>query len=119
MRSRYTAYTAGAGDYLVSTHHPAYRTPEEAAAIRLQAGQTEWLKLDVLKSVENSDAAEVAFKAYYRTADGIAVHFERSRFVKEQDRWFYTKGTLQHAEVGRNEPCPCGSKKKYKRCCGA
>jgi len=20
--------------------------------------------------------------------------------------------------VGRNEPCPCGSKKKYKRCCG-
>ena len=22
-------------------------------------------------------------------------------------------------EVGRNEPCPCGSGKKYKRCCGA
>ena len=21
--------------------------------------------------------------------------------------------------VGRNEPCPCGSKKKYKKCCGA
>ena len=21
--------------------------------------------------------------------------------------------------VGRNEPCPCGSGKKYKRCCGA
>lgn len=20
--------------------------------------------------------------------------------------------------IGRNEPCPCGSKKKYKRCCG-
>ena len=23
------------------------------------------------------------------------------------------------AKVGRNEPCPCGSGKKYKRCCGA
>jgi preprotein translocase subunit SecA len=21
--------------------------------------------------------------------------------------------------VGRNEPCPCGSGKKYKKCCGA
>jgi len=21
--------------------------------------------------------------------------------------------------IGRNEPCPCGSGKKYKRCCGA
>jgi uncharacterized protein YecA (UPF0149 family) len=21
-------------------------------------------------------------------------------------------------QVGRNEPCPCGSGKKYKRCCG-
>ena len=23
------------------------------------------------------------------------------------------------AEVGRNDPCPCGSGKKYKKCCGA
>jgi tetratricopeptide (TPR) repeat protein len=23
------------------------------------------------------------------------------------------------AKVGRNDPCPCGSQKKYKRCCGA
>ena len=21
-------------------------------------------------------------------------------------------------KVGRNEPCPCGSNKKYKKCCG-
>ena len=25
----------------------------------------------------------------------------------------------RHARVGRNEPCPCGSGKKYKKCCGA
>ena len=39
------------------------------------------------------------------------------------------KGTLQGAEsfpvqfvkakkIGRNDPCPCGSGKKYKKCCG-
>jgi uncharacterized protein YchJ len=22
-------------------------------------------------------------------------------------------------KIGRNEPCPCGSGKKYKKCCGA
>ncbi|MGQ9733412.1 MAG: SEC-C metal-binding domain-containing protein, partial [Candidatus Zipacnadales bacterium] len=22
-------------------------------------------------------------------------------------------------KVGRNDPCPCGSGKKYKKCCGA
>jgi preprotein translocase subunit SecA len=23
-----------------------------------------------------------------------------------------------HSKVGRNDPCPCGSGKKYKKCCG-
>jgi preprotein translocase subunit SecA len=27
------------------------------------------------------------------------------------------KKTLE--KVGRNDPCPCGSGKKYKKCCGA
>ena len=31
-----------------------------------------------------------------------------------------TFGTVRRAyKIGRNEPCPCGSGKKYKRCCGA
>jgi uncharacterized protein len=24
----------------------------------------------------------------------------------------------RRSKVGRNDPCPCGSSKKYKRCCG-
>jgi uncharacterized protein YecA (UPF0149 family) len=27
--------------------------------------------------------------------------------------------TREHPKVGRNETCPCGSGKKYKKCCGA
>ncbi len=27
--------------------------------------------------------------------------------------------TAQPVKVGRNDPCPCGSKKKYKKCCGS
>ena len=29
-----------------------------------------------------------------------------------------TAPPVMHTKVGRNEPCPCGSGKKYKRCCG-
>ena len=30
------------------------------------------------------------------------------------------EGTIVKGEkIGRNDPCPCGSGKKYKKCCGA
>jgi uncharacterized protein YecA (UPF0149 family) len=28
-------------------------------------------------------------------------------------------GSVQHSKIGRNEVCPCGSGKKYKRCGGS
>jgi uncharacterized protein len=48
------------------------------------------------------------------------------RYFKE-DRMAYAQAAQQRsqpyeragAKVGRNDPCPCGSGKKYKRCCGA
>jgi preprotein translocase subunit SecA len=33
----------------------------------------------------------------------------------EEKRQTITQGVK---EVGRNDPCPCGSGKKYKKCCG-
>lgn len=36
------------------------------------------------------------------------------------DRWYEAAPyRRERPKVGRNEPCPCGSGKKYKRCCGA
>jgi preprotein translocase subunit SecA len=37
------------------------------------------------------------------------------------DRALESAATVQRAgpKVGRNDPCPCGSGKKYKKCCGA
>ena len=28
------------------------------------------------------------------------------------------KEYIRHRTTGRNEPCPCGSGKKFKKCCG-
>ena len=46
-------------------------------------------------------------------------------FTPEEQKQYYTEQKKSHtiirneAKVGRNEPCPCGSGKKYKKCCGA
>jgi len=65
----------------------------------------------------------VEFEATCQTGAGTRVLRERSRFVKEEGSWLYVDGyylepTRPSARTGRNEPCPCGSGKKFKRCCG-
>ena len=35
----------------------------------------------------------------------------------EKENKTYVKSASE--KVGRNDPCPCGSGKKYKKCCGA
>ena len=48
---------------------------------------------------------------YKRQQKGIAPSFVASKIrVDEQQQ--------KKKKIGRNEPCPCGSGKKYKRCCG-
>jgi len=41
--------------------------------------------------------------------------FERNHGIAPEQAGSTTQG---HGKVGRNEPCPCGSGKKFKRCCG-
>jgi SEC-C motif-containing protein len=65
----------------------------------------------------------VEFRALYRTITGMGVLHERSRFLYEDGCWYYVDGeliedgALRSGKTGRNEPCPCGSGKKYKKCC--
>lgn len=39
----------------------------------------------------------------------------RKELYKEQKR---SKTVVKGEKIGRNDPCPCGSGKKYKKCCG-
>jgi uncharacterized protein len=49
-------------------------------------------------------------------AESAAAIFEYSRSIADGPGQPYRRQT---AKVGRNDPCPCGSGKKYKKCCGA
>jgi SEC-C motif-containing protein len=128
MRSRYTAYVRGAIDYLIETHDPSARGSLDRAAITAWSRQTEWLGLDILDAVrggEGDDDAIVEFIARGRTRGAPFAHRERSRFARRDGRWYYVDGAQPRepvrtaAAVGRNDPCPCGSGMKYKRCHGA
>lgn len=113
MRSRYSAYVNGNGTYLVFSSSSDNQHTEDIALIEEFANSVEWLKLEVLEAIEEI----VEFRAYYRDSNGIQVLHEESKFIQEDGVWKYDNGTLYKAKVERNESCPCGSGKKYKRCC--
>ncbi|TLS38604.1 SEC-C metal-binding domain-containing protein [Pseudalkalibacillus caeni] len=45
-----------------------------------------------------------------------SILYEEARMEKRQKE--ITRATVQSQKVGRNNPCPCGSGKKFKKCCG-
>lgn len=93
MRSRYSAYVLGLVDYLLATWHPLTRP----AGLALDPpGTLTWLGLAV-RSHRRIDAthAEVEFIARSRAGGGRAQRLhERSRFVREDERWYYLDGDV-------------------------
>ncbi|HEX5636739.1 MAG TPA: YchJ family metal-binding protein [Gammaproteobacteria bacterium] len=117
MRSRYSAYVLGNAEYLAASWHVSTRPPQ------LDAGtNVEWLGLQVLScraGMENDTRGSVEFIARYRLQGIEAQAQENSRFVREAGQWFYLNGDMKTtAATGRNDPCGCGSGKKFKKCCG-
>lgn len=114
MRSRYSAFALGEAAYLLKTSTSEHHAADELEQLEAQMGQVEWLKLEVLDAHDDI----VEFKAYYRDESGIHLLHEKSRFVFDGSGWLYDEGTLFNTKIERNEACPCGSGKKYKKCCG-
>ena len=114
MRSRYSAYVRGDGSYLVLSSIEENRYEDDAKLIEEFSSKVDWLKLDILHVEPNI----VEFKAYYKEGDTIKVLHEKSNFILQDETWFYVDGELFNSKIERNEPCPCGSGKKFKKCCG-
>ena len=98
MRSRYTAFSLGtpeAIEYLVVTHHPDHREPDLAQGLAATVRAIDaWEGLEVLSASEDGDAGTVTFVACYRQGRERGELRERSSFVREGGRWFYTSGSL-------------------------
>ena len=70
---------------------------------------------------------QVEFIARYAMDGTEHVHREKSQFRRIDGRWYFSNGqkvgatTIRNEgpKIGRNDPCSCGSGKKYKKCHGA
>lgn len=121
MRSRYTAYVKRDVEYLLQTWHPSTRPG------RLDPGSIpDWCNLVVKKAEDEGRDGKrglVEFIAVAHAGHKSFTMHEISHFLKEDGRWLYVNGDIIEPEkalgkVGRNDPCPCGSGKKFKKCCG-
>jgi SEC-C motif-containing protein len=130
MRSRYTAYVVQDIGHLVRSHAAETRDSLDVEALERWAEGARWLGLEIV-AVEGggpgTHEGSVEFRARYEADGATVTHHERSSFRRDAEGWVYVDGELPEArrrahgatpKTGRNEPCPCGSGKKYKRCCG-
>jgi SEC-C motif domain protein len=109
MRSRYSAYALDRADYLLATWHASTRP----ASLDLASNPPlRWLGLDVKRFLPAGDTAVVEFVARHRQGGGSLPDIlssatlarparrragrlhETSRFVREQDRWWYVDGDV-------------------------
>ncbi len=118
MRSRYTAFTLEDNNYLLKTWAKENR-PE---TLNIEEAPVQWLDLKVEnyeEGKEQDSKGTVTFTARFISSGHLCHLHEESRFVREDNKWFYLDGTPESStkKISRNEKCPCGSGKKYKRCC--
>jgi SEC-C motif domain protein len=129
MRARYTAYVVHAINFIISTCEEGEGIADiDRKATEDWSNQSSWHGLRILrteKGQEADDEGVVEFEADYTLHGMRDKHHETAAFKKVNGDWMYTTGALKTttvkrdgAKVGRNDPCPCGSGKKYKYCCG-
>jgi len=119
MRSRYSAYVLGDIDYLVRTTLPAQQAALDRAAMTQWSLTSTWLGLQVEASEVfggKPEHAFVSFTARWHDETGEHAQHERSAFVQHNGQWYYLDAGVP-LRAGRNDPCPCGSGNKFKKCC--
>jgi SEC-C motif-containing protein len=129
MRSRYSAYVLGEIDYVLSTHTPEAAKDVDRASTEAWSKNSNWLGLEIVSTeagAPDDSKGSVEFIARYKVKGMNVQHHERAEFEKRDGKWLYTEGKeispppikREGPRVGRNDPCPCGSGKKYKKCHG-
>ena len=128
MRARYSAFASGAIDFIVASTHSSTRQEVDIPYTTDWSQNSTWQGLQIIETKEvDENRSLVSFEAKFTQNGKEQTHREKSVFEREGGKWrFVTGDELKNPTVryetprpGRNDPCPCGSGKKYKKCCGA
>jgi SEC-C motif-containing protein len=125
MRSRYSAFVHRKLDHVERTNAPEIAEDFNRAEAERLAEECDWHGLQILNVKETGDTAEVEFVIKFKRDGHDMAQAELASFRRENGQWLYESGQLNLQQnqrivtkVGRNDPCPCGSGKKAKKCCG-
>lgn len=129
LRARYTSFVTGHIDFIVATHHSATHHEVNREEIANWSKNSEWKGLEILQKVAGETKDETGtliFHAKYAMEGKDQDHFEKATFEKENGEWKFLDATplrsgpyvREEPKIGRNDPCTCGSGKKYKKCHG-
>lgn len=97
MRSRYSAFSKGEVDYLINTHHPSKRTPDDRQQLAASVKAIEWIGLKIVNTAQGlttDKVGTVEFVATFIEKGQIGQFRERSAFVKENGCWYYLSGSI-------------------------
>jgi SEC-C motif domain protein len=132
MRARYAAYVVKNIDFIDQTQIMLENETFDKEEAMKWADSSEWIGLEIKKTHKgetNDNTGTVEFVAHYkdRNSGTELRHHETSLFHRKNDQWLFKEGQIHGAQpmkrlepkIGRNDPCSCGSGKKYKKCCGA
>lgn len=142
MRSRFSAYVIGNGQYIYDTYASSSQTLQSVDEINDWSEACTWIALEIHSKsynelIENDISDQfVEFSAFYVSEDTLFELRENSRFVLEPEnqtkiQWRYIDGDIiKHSELARikrKDTCPCNNYltawslkkgKKFKQCCG-
>jgi len=129
MRSRYSAHVKHEIDYILKSYHPDKQKDFDRKSTQKFATKSTWLGLEIKETIDggiNDISGKVEFIARFKANNTTQFMHERSSFQKIAGTWYYVDGksipdkpvVRSTQKLGRNDPCSCGSGKKYKKCCG-
>jgi SEC-C motif-containing protein len=129
MKSRYSAFVLVKGEYLKSTLSEHQKADFDSEEFEQQAAGTKWMGLEIRNCVNGGvkdETGTVEFVAKYKEKGQHVVHHELAKFTREDGKWVFNDCVINPKleqriieKIGRNDPCSCGSNKKFKKCCGA
>ena len=129
MRARYVAFKLGNLDFIEATCTEEGLQSLNRLEMEKALPNTQFQGFELRGTTyggENDDDGSVHFAFRYKFGGKEMSQAEIAHFRRVDGRWLYDysevnpkSAPVRVESVGRNEPCPCGSGKKYKKCCGA
>jgi len=129
MRARYSAYVMKEMEYILTSLHPDHRSDHDEKSSRAWAERAVWHGIEINNKVKGGPTdseGQVEFTVSFTENGTRHEHHEWSTFKKDNGIWYFETGKVlppkqvvrMEPKTGRNDPCPCGSGKKFKKCCG-